>query len=537
MPFNKKRSYLIRIATTVLLFVLLLSGCKKDSISGKGFRFPLASEPRQIDPQVSTDSASVTMVAALFEGLACLDESGNAQPAAANWAVSGDGLTYTFTLIDSKWSDGTAVTAQDYIFGMQRAVLPSTQSTLAEQLFDIKNAQQVNAGTLDVSKLGIKAIDDKRLIITLTRPNSDFPAKTASTPFMPCKQSFFESTEGHYGLDKEYILTNGAFYLKAWNHNQSILLYKNEGYHDNENVLPAAVRYMIGDMEDPVISLSEGLLDAAPIPVESLNKAKEADLTLVTQKDSVKMIWLNNSNEALANTSVRRALSEALEWELLYKQLNSTIDIPATGFISPDSTVNSGEKYRTENNAKTPSARSKDTVNDLSKGLKQAGLDKMPAITLICADDEYNTNIARYIIQSWQKNLSLYFSIEPVSSSELAARVKVGNYQIALYSFTASSSGAIDALGNFKTGAIGNYSHFSDKNYDSKLSAADSTATRSRLEALEAILWESCPSIPLSFEMRYVGIPKGNSGIIVRSFGGGAFGAPYDFIKAGKKDD
>lgn len=527
--------------TAALLFFILcmlpLSGCKKESVAGKGFRFPISAEPKQIDPQVSTDAASVTMVAALFEGLARLDESGKAVPGAATWTVSDDGLTYTFDLKDSKWSDGTEVTAQDFVYGMQRAVSPSTRSSLAEQLFDIQGARDVNAGKQNVGELGIKAVSDKELVIILVQPNADFPAKTASTPFMPCKQSFYEGTGGRYGIESKFLLSNGPFYLKKWTHNDSLLLYKNEGYHDAAGILPSTVRYMISEIKDPVGQLKLGNLDAAPIPADSIPAAKESGLNIITQEDAIQYIWMNNSNKELSNTFVRQALRDAVEWDIVNGQLNTEVSSPAQGYVSLDSVLSGEENYRTDGNAITGKTNAQQAAAELKSGLQQLGLSKMSKLKVLCADDDYSTNLARYIIQSWQKNLSLYFDIEPVKSSELATRVKVGNYEIALYTATAPGSSALEALKSFVTGTTGNISHFSDADFDKKVSALTvGTASRNDMEALESQLWNACPSIPLSFEKTYVGIPSTDSGIIVRSFGGGAFGAPYDFRGAGKRD-
>ena len=136
---------------TCLLILPSMAGCRKKTPEGKAFRFLLDSDPRQLDPQVSTDRSSVTMAAALFEGLARLDENGEAEPAAATWTVSEDRRTYTFTLRESSWSvqpsrsddnlwkSPTPVTAQDFVFGMQRAVLPETGSALAQELYGIEN--------------------------------------------------------------------------------------------------------------------------------------------------------------------------------------------------------------------------------------------------------------------------------------------------------------------------------------------------------------------------------------------------------------
>lgn len=524
------------LVLTALLLIAPLSGCKKESIAGKGFRFPLSAEPKQIDPQVSTDSASVTVEAALFEGLARLDESGRAVPGAATWTVSPDGLTYTFELADSKWSDGTGVTAQDFVYGMQRAVAPSTHSTLASQLFDIQGARDINTGKKSMDSLGVKATGDRELVITLVEANEDFPAKTASTPFMPCKQSFYEGTGGRYGTESKFLLTNGPFLLKKWTHNSFLLLDKHEGYHDAASILPSAVRYMIGDVSDPVGQLKEGNLDAAPLPADSLDAAKKAELNLVVQEDSVQYLYLNNSNAALANASVRRALRDAILWDVVGGQLNSEA-APATGFIPPESVLSGDETYRTDQNAHQAASSGHQAADELSAGIQAQQIGKMPQLTILCADDDYSANLATYISQCWQKNLSLYFTIERVKSSELATRVKVGNYQIALYTSTPSGSSALDALGNFVTGATGNYARFTNADFDSQYSKLSlKSANRADIESLETQLWTDCPSIPISFEKRYIGIPESDSGIIVRPFGGGAFGAPYDFRGAGKKE-
>ena len=109
-------------AAAMLAMALLLSGCHKDSLADKAFRFRLPADPQQLDPQVSTDRSSMTVTAALFEGLTRLDDEGRAVAAAADWTVSADGLTYTFTLKESKWNNGEPVTAADFVFGIRRAV-------------------------------------------------------------------------------------------------------------------------------------------------------------------------------------------------------------------------------------------------------------------------------------------------------------------------------------------------------------------------------------------------------------------------------
>lgn len=521
-----------------LLLILPLGGCQKDTPMGKSFRFSLAAEPRQLDPQVAEDAASVTVLSALFEGLTRLDEKGNAVAAAAEWTVSEDGLTYTFRLCQSKWSNGDPVTADDFVFGMQRAVDPATGSGLASRLSGIQGAEAVMAGELSPEELGVRAADASTLVVTLSEPDESFPEKVAGTPFFPCHRQFFEETGGRYGLETEYLVTNGPFTLSNWSHGESLRLTKAEGYHDQEDVYPAVVRYIIGETEDPLTALKEGTLDAAELSPEEAKEAADEGMRVVELEDTIQMLWLNNGFSALSSTKVRTALRDALEWETVMEQARSDVHTPAAGYIAPDAVVEDGEKYRTDDNARTFSTDRTAASRALAEGLAEKELTAMPRLTVLCADDAYSQRVALYVIQSWQKNLDIYAELQPLSSSELTARVSVGNYQVALCPSTAPGMTAMDALGMYVSNAAkGNWARFSDAGYDALYAELQAGGVgREELDRLEEKLVELCPSIPLTFQCRSIGIPANVSGLIIRPFGGGAYGAPVDFRRAGKTE-
>jgi oligopeptide transport system substrate-binding protein len=223
---------------------------------------------------MATDTASVTVIATRFEGLTRLDATGNVVPGAADWTVSDDGKTYTFTLKDSTWcvlsgaeqdspwSETIPVTADDFLFAIQRAVDPITGSPVAAEFDLIQNAKAIRTGKKKLSTLGVKTPDDKTLVITLTQADEGFPAALAGTPFMPCNRAFFEYTGGRYGLEKEYVLSNGAFTLASWSHNESLLLSRSEHYPRRAEIYPAQVRLVINAAGDMSTLLSNGTLDA-----------------------------------------------------------------------------------------------------------------------------------------------------------------------------------------------------------------------------------------------------------------------------------
>ena len=534
---------------TAMVLAFSLTACGDDG-SGKGFRLPLDSEPRQLDPQSATEASSVTVVTALFEGLTRLDADGSAVDGAATYTVSDDGLTYTFTLKESYWStiavrgeetpwdEPTLVVAQDFVFGWRRAVSPDNQSGTASAFYGIKNAEAIHKGELPTTALGINAVDDTTLTVTLERADPTIPARLATSPFMPCNEAFFHYTAGRYGLEKQYLLSNGAFSLTAWNHGQSLLLNKNAYYHAVDKVAPSAVRFVLGRTE-PVAALTEGTLDAAFLTDTEVDDARAAGVTVHTLADSVRGVYFNTAQPSLAHASIRRALRDAIEWSTVYNHLAAAGEPKATGYIPPDALVGD-EPYRNGDNAATYTTQVDAARTALGEGLAAIYPEEknpaLPRLTLLAADDAVSADTARYIVQSWQKNLKLSCTLELVSEDVLTARLNSGNYQIALATAIGGGLTAADNLTAFVSGAANNRTGFTDPAFDAAVTAA-ARGGRTQATAAEGMLHEACPCIPVSFPRRAYGVAAHCENVTVRPFGGGTYGGAYEFLYAKKFDD
>ena len=548
----RKRILCVLLALCLAVTVLC-GGCRdkqKSDGTGGGFRFPIDAEPTMLDPQMAQDNAAVTVLCALFEGLTRLDNNGKAIPAAADWTVSEDGLTYTFKLKESYWNVNAAegqehpwdepirVTADDFVFAIHRVADPATKSPLAAELYGIQNAEAVIAGDLAVEELGVKTVDNTTLTITLSAPDNDFPARLATSPFFPCHRAFFEYTAGQYGLEEDYVLSNGAFRLAAWNHDESVLLYKHDDYHVAATIAPEAVRVVIG-VQEPVTALREGDLSAAPL---SAAQAEDADgLTTTRLDDTVRMLWFNTTYRPLGEQNLRQALRDSIQWDSVNTFLQKSGEQAATGFIPPAATVSGADIYRTEQNTLSP------TTDTAATTKLQAGIDALnrdgdtirtPSqikINVLAADDAVSTDIARYIVQSWQKNLGITVTLTQVSEQELAKRVKNGNYQAALYTHTPSGLTGGENLSMFASTAPDNFSHLQNSDVDKAVAAARQGG-RAELTALKQTLWQTCPAVPISFPGRYYGFAEGTKDIVARPFGGGRYQSPLDFRSAKQYD-
>lgn len=532
-----------RLFAAILCLCLLLSfvACRGEE-EGDGFGFALPTEPKQIDPQTATDTASLTVIAAVFEGLTRVDENGAVVPAAATWTVSDDGCTYTFTLRESCWNVVTArgvetgfeqpvmVTAYDFEFACRRAVDPTTGCPYKDLFTGIQNAGAVLAGEKPSTALGVKAENAATLVITLSAPDPDFLAKLATPAFMPCNREFFAYTAGRYGLEKGYILSNGAFYVSGWDHNTSVTLRKNENYHAAKEISPSLVKYRVTvSAEEDYELLEKGYIDAAFVPQDKVSAAPAAGIRLVEMRDTTEYLWMNTSVSPLSEVSVRRAIRDAIAWDELRTNRPKGYTL-AAGFVPPAATAG-GQPYRTANETLPFATDTAAASAALAAGLEALELQKLPTLTVLAADDTDSANLARYVSQSLAKNLGARCVLDLVDAKTLEARVKAGNYQLAIYTAPGRGLTATENLETFtSTAPAGNYARYADAAYDALYAAAKDT--RADAAALEAYLFDTCPALPLGFGTRYYGVREEDTGITVTPFDGGLYGAPLSFRNA-----
>lgn len=496
------------LALLLAMALLLCAGCSFRTKYGDTFRFPLEGEPRQLDPQMATDTASVTVLHALMEGLTSLDDNGQPQPAVAESWHTTDNVTWVFRLREATWSDGTPLTASDFEYAWKRAVDPATGSPVSGRFDNVASAL---------------ATDDRTLTVQLHTADAGLARTVADTPFFPCNEAFFLSTQGHYGMDDDYVLCNGAFTLASWQHHSYVSMRKNEAYHAAESVLPAAVRYLISEVADPIVALEENNIDALELTAEQAADAQKKGLPVITMTDSLCAMWFNTSLPVLSTPSVRTALRDSVEWELLTEVLAAKgAAAGAVDFVPPDATANGGG-YRERVGAVGYTA----TVNAVAT-LRAA---ELPTLEVLCADDEDTLQVARLILQSWQKHADLYFTLKPLSEAELSAHIAVGNYQIAIGTVSGYSGDARELLSAYVSDGAENVTRLQDRELTALLAAATS---QEGLIACEQRLHELCPCVPLWYAERAYATGKDVEGVVIRPFGGNPYGAVYDFLNAEK---
>lgn len=538
---------LIKRVTAVFLCLIIsfsFAACGKTEAANanKKINYILAAEPKTLDPQIATDSSSIVAIEALYEGLARLGANHLAYPGAAEkWESNADSTVFTFTLRSgAKWADNeTPVTASDFVYAFRRALSPQTGSASCSQMFCIKNAKEVNAGTLAADQLGVTAKNANTLVVQLTYAYPDFPARTAAAVFMPCNQKFFVSTFGRYGLERKYLLGNGPFEIDGkygWEHGKYLNLVRADTYSGNKKPLPSNLKFSIAgeetDVSDPLAALAAGTTDAIEIPVGQIDAAATAGYTITSFEDTTWGIAFNTQSNIMKNKNIRKSFIQALNRTAVMKYLPKNVDL-AENIIAP-STTWMGKSYRTVTNAGSFYLKQdKNAAALLVAGLNELSLSKLPNINVICPDDPAVKLMLNEMIAQWNIKFNYYFNMEPLSDSALSARIKSGNYQIALCSIRPDSDGPLPVLSLFKSGAKQNPSDFKDAAFDAMLTNAEKQSGSkavSAFSATEKYLNEQGVFYPLFYGKHHYATAKGLTGIAFLPYGAGV-----DFIQAGKE--
>lgn len=474
--FKKLTSFLL------ILSIIALTFCSCSGDDPINVVFPISADPECLDPQIAETDAARLITGNCMEGLVRLSQDGEILPGAAEkWTVSEDGLVYTFTLRDGLvWQmlrshkdvlgedyENTfdpAIKAEDFVFGIKRALRPETKAELAYLLYCIKNAQRVNLSQTDESTLGLEAPDDKTVVIRLSRSNPDFLRILTLPMCMPCDEEFFKATGAKYGLELKYTLCNGPFYVGKWVEDGSLTLYRSEGYKGSAVPQGQAVYLFVNPDENKYLSkFNSGDYNVALVSSANLSKVKAfEDTTIITTDNVVSSFLFNCDDSVLSNIDLRRALFCATDVSVMK---NNESDRFAGGIV-PDSCVWGENSYRSVvGKVNMPDYNEAKASQYFKKALEELETTNV-TLNIICVE-QYRIPVIK-VIQKWEKvfGLSLTVSVKSVETDELTEKINAGDYQIAFTDVSASDGNTQSFLNMFCSQAQGNAVNYQNPDYD-----------------------------------------------------------------------
>ncbi len=470
----------------------------------QAFSLTMIDSIKSFDPQLISSVEDADLARSIFEGLMDTDADGNLVPAGAlGYTVSDDKLVYTFKLNPaSKWSDGTPVTAQDYVFGWQRLVDPALASEYAYymELAQVKNAAKVTSGELPPDQLGVRAVDDLTLEVTLDNPIPYFPKMVVNTSMFPAPRQAIEK----FGADWtkiENIVTNGPYRLTQVVDGEKYVVEKDPNYWNAKDVVMSPVTYLVVNDDDAGLQrYLAGEIDRVPIPSGKYpDLAAQYPAEAHSYPSACTYTYIINladgkGNEALKDVRVRKALSLAVDRNVITDKLLKSGQQPAYSWTPP--TINGYTMPTIDYASMTQDARNEEA----KKLLAEAGYgpDKPLAVTLNYNTSEGHKQIAVAIQQMWKQTLGVELTPNNYEWKVHTDKMIAGDFEMARYAWCADYNEASTFLDLWTSYSTNNDGKYNNPDYDKLMKDAKTMADPSaNYTAAEQLLATDMPIIPI----------------------------------------
>ena len=299
-----------------------------------------SADPESLDPHKTSTVYEAHILRDIFEGLVMQDQHAELIPGAAeSWTVSDDGTVYTFKIrADAVWSNGDPVTAEDFVYSFRRLLTPETAAEYASMLYVVKNGEAINKGEMQPEELGVKAIDEKTLEVTLNAPTPYFLEMLTHQSTYPVHRASIEAL-GDDWIKAGNLVSNGAFTLAEYVPNDHIKIVKNPSFHDADSVKLDAVNYFPTEDRSTALKRFEaGELDTNDdMPTEQLDdiKARLGDQVHIGPYLGTYYYAVKLDDEPWNNPELRRAISMAIDRDFLAEEVWGNSMIPSYGMVPP----------------------------------------------------------------------------------------------------------------------------------------------------------------------------------------------------------
>ncbi len=517
-----KKSLVMLIVLT-MVSTTALTGCGKkeknntgkqgnttDTAKGLTIDVHVGPEPETIDPSINATIDGATYINHVFEGLMKLDPNGSfVEGMAESYKVSDDNLVYTFKLRDNaKWSDGTPLTADAFVYSWQRLVDPATASQYNYIIDMVKNAKEIMAGKMDKSKLGIKALDEKTVEITLAVATPYFLEICAFPSTFPLREDIVSANPDTWTQDASTYIGNGPYILEGWEHQSMITMKKNPNYYDVDKLGPDTINFHLMEDKNTILASYENgeILFGDDLPSEEIDRMKDKGLYIEDQLGTY-FLCINVQNDALKDANVRKALSLAIDRNYIVNSVAKGGQRPADTFV-PTGLYDIEKTTQFHDVAKkwysVDPADYEANVKEAKKLLADAGYPDgkgFPSIEIMI--NPGHESIAEAVIYMWQQELGINATVSSQDWAVFTDTRRRGDYQIARHGWLADYNDPISFLDMWVTNGGNNDAKYSNPEYDALVAKIKASSDRKEridlMHQAEDVLAKDMPIIPLYF--------------------------------------
>lgn len=490
-----------------LFGLCLITGCQDGtSLVDKGIENQVLHvgnglEPQELDPHIITGISEIKIVSALFEGLiGQAPENLDPLPGVAeSWTVSEDLTTYTFQLRDSKWSNGQSLNAADFEFSFKRMLNPALGAPNAYLLFVLKHARYYYEGKTTWENVGVRASDEKTLILELEKPVHYFLRLLSHPAFYPVPRFVLEQFGDPFGratgwTRAENIVSNGPFRLESWRVNERIHVVRNEHYWDNSQTRLNEIYFYPTESREAEERAYRGgrlhLTEAMPVSMvqhyrETNNPALQIDPYLGTY-----YLQLNTRKQALSDPRVRRALSLVVDRKLIVDNILQGDQKPAWHFTPPNTA------------GYTPDINGEKNLDEARSLMAAAGFENgegFPELVYLYNTSESHKQIAEAIQQMWQTALGISIRLENQEWKVYTQSREAGSFDILKSSWIADFEDPSTFLEVWTSSSGNNFTGWTNQDYDYLVEKPLAANRYASFEQAEELLIQEQPIIPLYF--------------------------------------
>ncbi len=532
-----KKSFMSKSLALVLAFVMIaavaLTGCGKKASddgskpttaptngasNGEATNTPtdgefvldisVGPEPETIDPTLNTSVDGATLINHTFEGLMKINADKEVvEGVAESYTISDDDTVYTFKIrSDAKWSDGTDLTADAFVYSWQRLVDPDTASDYNYMIDSVLNANEIMAGEKDKSELGIKALDAKTLEITLSVATPYFLEICAFPTTYPLREDIVSANPDTWTQDPATYIGNGPYVVESWTHQSMIVMKQNSSYYGVADLGPDKINFhLIEDNNTILASFENGeILFGDNLPNEEISRMTGNGLYIEGQLGTYFLV-LNVENETLKDPKVRQALALAIDRQYIVESVAQGGQQPADTFVPTGlSDVDTTVEFHANATKWWDNSTYEANCEQAKQLLAEAGYPNgagFPSLEVTFnPGHEANMEAITYM---WKEVLGIDVTMASQDWAVFIETRNQGEYEIARHGWLGDYNDPISFLDMWVTGGGNNDAQYTNPAYDALISKVKSSADRAeRMAAMhqaEDLLKADMPVIPIYY--------------------------------------
>ena len=468
-------------------------------------------DPETLDPALNSAVDGGNMLLHSFECLLAVDENGQLVPGQAeSWETSEDGLTWTFHLRDGlKWSDGSDLTANDFVYSWKRVCDPMVAAPYAETVLSmVEGYDKAIEGDLDA--LQVVAQDDNTLVVTLNAPCSYFGSLAAFATLSPVQEATVTANGDAWATSAETYISNGPFYVSEWVPGSYIMMSKNPYYWNADAIKLDGIKWnLIEDSNAAYSAYQTGeVLMIKDVPTEEIPSLKDNADFHVDPIIGTYYISMNLERDAFKDARVRKALSLAIDRDYVANTLMQGTYSPADNFMGPGwidmdgkqfkDNANGGQSYIDVNNYEADLEEAKQLLADA--GYPDG--EGFPTISYTTNDAGYHKVVAEYVQQAWAQ-LGIDLQVDIVEWASFTPMRRNGDFDVARNGWVGDYSDPSNMLDLFLSTNGNNDGKFNNADYDAAIyrsrETLDPTERSKALHDAEDILMEETGCIPVAY--------------------------------------